>query len=141
MRGIVANRIPIFLDNVFLEFDLLFLLFCFGGRVKKHTKCGKGSPHGKLLEMVGAAGMLRWGKSSKRNVICKEAEVGPSAKFRWNRRRKFDVDEPGMFHVVTTKNKQVHFVCEGGVQMAELWVRVIRLVTREAIFGRRADKV
>ncbi|KAG5093310.1 hypothetical protein JHK84_048898 [Glycine max] len=112
-----------------------------GGRVKKHTKCGKGSPHGKLLVMIGAAGILRWGKSSKRNVICKEAEVGPSAKFRWNRRRKFDVDEPGMFHVVTTKNKQVHFVCEGGVEMAELWVRGIRLATREAIFGQRADEV
>ncbi|KAL5171208.1 Caskin-1 [Glycine soja] len=127
-------------ERVILDEVARRLVLC-GGRVKKHTKCGKGSPHGKLLEMVGAAGMLRWGKSSKRNVICKEAEVGPSAKFRWNRRRKFDVDEPGMFHVVTTKNKQVHFVCEGGVQMAELWVRVIRLVTREAIFGRRADKV
>ncbi|RDX94683.1 Ankyrin-3, partial [Mucuna pruriens] len=112
------------------------LVLC-GARVKKHTKCGKGSPHGKLLVMVGAAGILRWGKSSKRNVICKEAEVGPSEKFRWNRRRKFDVDEPGMFHVVTAKNKQVHFVCEGGVQMAHLWVRGIRLVTREAISGRR----
>ncbi|KAK7387575.1 hypothetical protein VNO78_28475 [Psophocarpus tetragonolobus] len=112
-----------------------------GTRVKKHTKCGKGSPHDKLLLMVGAAGILRWGKSSKRNVICKEAEVGPSAKFRWNRRRKFDVDEAGMFHVVTTKNKQVHFVCESGVEMAEFWVRGIRLVTREAIFGRKADNV
>ncbi|KAK7311999.1 hypothetical protein RJT34_10525 [Clitoria ternatea] len=116
------------------------LVLC-GARVKKHIKCGKGSPHGKLLGMVGAAGILRWGKSSKRNVICKEAEVGPSAKFRWNRRKKFDVDEPGMFHVVTTKNKQVHFVCEGGVEMANLWVRGIKLVTREAIFGRTVNKV
>ena len=112
-----------------------------GARVKKHTKCGKGSPHSKQLGMVGVAGILRWGKSNKRNVVCKEAEVGPSAKFRWNRRKKFDVDEPGMFHVLTTKNKQVHFVCEGGVEMAELWVRGIRLVTREAIFGNRAENV
>ncbi|KAJ1410614.1 Ankyrin repeat [Sesbania bispinosa] len=112
-----------------------------GACVKKHTKCGKGSPHSKQLVMVGAAGILRWGKSDKRNVVCKEAEVGPSAKFRWNRRKKFDVDEPGMFHVVTTKNKQVHFVCEGGVEMAELWVRGIKLVTREAIFGQRTDNV
>ncbi|CAJ1852408.1 unnamed protein product [Sphenostylis stenocarpa] len=116
------------------------LVLC-GARVKKHTKCGKGSPHGKSLVMIGAVGILRWGKSSKRNVICKEAEVGPSVKFRSNRRRKLDVDEPGMFHVITTKNKQVHFVCEGGVQMADLWVRGIKLVTREAILGRRAHDV
>ncbi|KAL2332680.1 hypothetical protein Fmac_013893 [Flemingia macrophylla] len=116
------------------------LVLC-GARVKKHTKCGKGSPHGKSLVMVGAAGILRWGKSSKRNVVCREAEVGTSEKFRWNRRKKFDVDEPGMFHVVTTKNKEVHFVCEGGFEMAELWVRGIRLVTNEAVFGRRAGNV
>lgn len=109
-----------------------------GVRVKKHTKCGKGAPHSKVLRMVGAAGILQWGKSSKRNVICRVAEVGPSDKFRWNRRRKFDADEPGMFHVVTTKNKEVHFVCEGGVEMAQMWVRGIKLVTRDAIFGKSA---
>ena len=108
-----------------------------GTRVKKHTKCGKGSPHSKVLRMVGAVGVLRWGKSNKRNVICKGADVGPSDTFRWNRRRRFDTDEPGLFHVVTTKNKEVHFVCEGGVEMAELWVRGIKLVTREAIFGKK----
>lgn len=107
-----------------------------GTRVRKHTKCGKGSPHSKLLRMVEAVGVLRWGKSNKRNVICKGANVGPSETFRWNRRRRFDTDEPGLFHVVTTKNKEVHFVCEGGVEMAELWVRGIKLVTREAIFGK-----
>ncbi|MED6189390.1 hypothetical protein PIB30_095580, partial [Stylosanthes scabra] len=112
------------------------LVLC-GGRVKKHTKCGKGSPHSKQLGMVKVVGILRWGKSSRRNVVCKNAEVGPSERFRWNRRKKFDVDEAGIFHVVTTKNKEVHFVCEGGVQMAELWVRGIRLVTREAIFRNR----
>jgi len=110
-----------------------------GACVKKHTKCGKGLPHKKQLAMIGAAGILRWGKSNKRNVVCKEAEVGPSERFRWNRRKKFDVDELGMFYVVTAKNKEVHFVCEGGVEMAELWVRGIRLVTREAIFGSRAN--
>ncbi|PON82811.1 Transmembrane protein [Trema orientale] len=107
-----------------------------GARVKKHTKCGKGSPHSKVLRMVGAVGVLRWGKSNRRNVICKGGDVGPSETFRWNRRRRFDTDEPGLFHVVTTKNKEVHFVCEGGVEMAELWVRGIKLVTREAIFGK-----
>ncbi|XP_047148386.1 ankyrin-3 isoform X2 [Vigna umbellata] len=127
-------------ERVILD-ELARKLVLGGHRVKKHTKCGKGSPHGKLLQMIGAAGILRWGKSSKRNVICKEAEVGPSVKFRWNRRRKFDVEEPGLFHVVTTKDKEVHFVCEGGVEMADLWVRGIQLVTREAISGRRAPEV
>ncbi|CAK9137323.1 unnamed protein product [Ilex paraguariensis] len=108
-----------------------------GAFVKKHTKKGKGTPHGKVLKMVGAAGVLRWGKSSKRNVICKGAEVGPSSAFRWNRRRKFDADEPGVFRVITTKTMEVHFVCEGGIEMAQLWVRGIRLVTQEAIFGKR----
>ncbi|XP_014493370.1 ankyrin-3 isoform X1 [Vigna radiata var. radiata] len=127
-------------ERVILD-ELARKLVLGGHRVKKHTKCGKGSPHGKFLQMIGAAGILRWGKSSKRNVICKEAEVGPSVKFRWNRRRKFDVEEPGLFHVVTTKDKQVHFVCEGGIEMADLWVRGIQLVTREAISGRRAPEV
>ncbi|CAL5203704.1 unnamed protein product [Lathyrus oleraceus] len=125
-------------ENVIMDELATRVVLC-GARVKKHTKCGKGLPHRKQLVMVGAAGILRWGKSNKRNVVCKEAEVGPSEKFRWNRRKKFDVDEVGMFHVVTTKNKEVHFVCEGGVEMAELWVRGIRLVTREAIFGSRAN--
>ncbi|KAL8241674.1 hypothetical protein R6Q59_011976 [Mikania micrantha] len=107
-----------------------------GGRVKKHCKGGKGWPHSKQLVMTGQNGLLRWGKSSRRNVVCKWAEVGPSPLFRLNRRKKADRDEPGLFRVVTTRNKEVHFVCEGGVEMAELWVRGIELVTREAIFGK-----
>ncbi|KAL1336447.1 hypothetical protein HN51_030807 [Arachis hypogaea] len=121
-------------ESLILDEAARRLVLC-GGRVKKHTKCGKGSPHSKQLRMVKVAGILRWGKASKRNVVCENAKVGASERFRWNRRKKFDVDEAGIFHVVTTKNKEVHFVCEGGVQMAELWVRGIRLVTREAIFG------
>ncbi|XP_076953552.1 uncharacterized protein LOC143627651 [Bidens hawaiensis] len=107
-----------------------------GGRVKKHCKGGKRCPHNKQLSMIEGNGLLKWGKSSRRNVVCKWAEVGPSQSFRWNRRRKADRDEPGLFRVVTTRNKEVHFVCEGGVEMAELWVRGIKLVTREAIFGK-----
>ncbi|XP_050204694.1 uncharacterized protein LOC126654765 [Mercurialis annua] len=123
-------------ENVILD-ELARQLVLQGTRVKKHTKRGKGSPHYKLLKMIGGAGVLRWGKSRKRNVICKGAEVGPTEKFGWNRRRKYDVEDPGMFHVITMKNKEVHFVCEGGVEMAELWVRGIKLVTREAIFGKK----
>ncbi|OMO60459.1 hypothetical protein CCACVL1_24150 [Corchorus capsularis] len=122
-------------ENVILN-ELARVLVADGSRVKKHTRGGKGSPHGKILRMMESNGVLSWGKSSRRNVVCKAAEVGPSDKFRWNRRRKPDVEEVGMFHVVTTKNKEVHFVCDGGVEMAELWVRGIRLVTREAIFGK-----
>ncbi|KAK9271944.1 hypothetical protein L1049_002311 [Liquidambar formosana] len=108
-----------------------------GAHVQKHTKGGKGTPHWKEIRMVGAAGVLRWGKSSCRNVICREAEVGPSSAFRRSRQRKGDGNEPGVFRVVTTKNKEVHFVCEGGLEAAELWVRGIKLVTREAIFGEK----
>lgn len=106
-----------------------------GALVKKHTKAGKGNPHVKVLKMVENNGVLKWGKSSRRNVTCRGAEVGPSSAFRWNRRKKLDADEPGVFRVVTTKNKEFHFVCEDGLEMAELWVRGIKLVTREAIFG------
>ena len=123
-------------ERVILD-ELAQTLVLSGARVKKHTRCGKGAPHGKLLKMVGNVGILRWGKSSKRNVICKGAEVGANTTFCRNRRRKFDADEAGMFHVVTTKNKVVHFVCDGGVEMAELWVRGIKLVTRTSIFGKK----
>ncbi|KAF8399917.1 hypothetical protein HHK36_015787 [Tetracentron sinense] len=106
-----------------------------GAQVQKHTKGGKGAPHGKEIRMMGVAGVFRWGRSSRRNVICRAAEVGPSSAFQRNRRRKGDVYEPGVFRVVTTKNKELHFVCEGGTEAAEMWVRGIKLVTREAIFG------
>ena len=110
-----------------------------GAQVQKHTKGGKGSPHEKEMRMVGSAGVLQWGKSSQRNVICRDAEVGPSHAFRKNRKGKDDADEPGIFRVVTTKNKEVHFVCEGGYETAELWVRGIKLVTKEVIFGKRKE--
>ncbi|KAK8978864.1 hypothetical protein V6N11_034770 [Hibiscus sabdariffa] len=105
-----------------------------GSSVMKHTKGGKGDPHWKQLKMVGSTGVLQWGKSSKRNVICREVEVGTSRAFERNRqgKGKGDGNEAGMFRVVTSKNKEVHFMCEGGLEMAELWVRGIKLVTREA---------
>ncbi|XP_022740355.1 ankyrin-2-like [Durio zibethinus] len=111
-----------------------------GARVLKHTKGGKGNPHGKDVKMVGTTGMLQWGKSSRRNVICREAELGPSPAFERKRCSKGDANEPGVFRVVTTKNKEVHFACQGGFEMAELWVRGIKLVTREAIFGSQKDR-
>lgn len=125
-------------ERVILD-ELARTLVLDGAPVKKHTKRGKGSPHGKLLKMVEGIGLLRWGKSRKRNVVCREAELGPSTLFRRNRRRRPDANEAGLFHVVSTKNKEVHFVCEGGIEVAELWVRGIKLVTREAIIGKKQN--
>ncbi|KAG9447148.1 hypothetical protein H6P81_013276 [Aristolochia fimbriata] len=121
-------------ERVILD-ELARTLVLGGASVQKHTKGGRGKPHGKLMKMVSAAGVLRWGMSNKRNVVCREAEIGPSATFEKNRRRKGDANEPGIFRVVTTKNREVHFLCEGGLEAAELWVRGIRLVTKEA-FGK-----
>lgn len=106
-----------------------------GAYVQKHTREGKGSPHIKMIRVVGTTGVLQWGPSSRRNVICREAEVGASGRFRRNRRGKGDADVAGLFRVVTTKNKEVHFVCEGGCEAAELWVRGIKLLTKEAVLG------
>ncbi|XP_068666233.1 uncharacterized protein [Aristolochia californica] len=121
-------------EHVILD-ELARSLVLRGGSVQKHTKGGRGKPHGKVMKMVRAAGVLRWGKSNKRNVVCREAEIGPSTAFQRNRRKKGDANEPGIFRVVSTKNKEVHFLCEGGLEVAELWVRGIRLVTKEA-FGK-----
>ncbi|XP_061343754.1 uncharacterized protein LOC133289773 [Gastrolobium bilobum] len=108
-----------------------------GAYVQKHTKGGKGSPHGKQMRMLGSSGVLCWGKSGRRNVVCCEAELGPSSTLRRNRYKKGDADEPGMFRVLTNKNRELHFVCDGGLEVAELWVRGIKLVTKEAIFRKQ----
>ncbi|KAF3512372.1 hypothetical protein F2Q69_00000575 [Brassica cretica] len=109
-----------------------------GSGVMKHTSGGKGKKHGKVLRMVESSGVLSWGNSRKRNVVCKEVEMGMSQRFRRNRKGKGDGvgEEEGIFQVVTVGNKEVHFVCEGGLVDAEMWVRGIRLLTREAICGR-----
>ncbi|WZZ30620.1 hypothetical protein YC2023_014021 [Brassica napus] len=109
-----------------------------GSGVMKHTSGGKGKKHGKVLRMVESSGVLCWGNSRKRNVVCKEVEMGMSQRFRRNRKGKGDGvgEEEGIFQVVTVGNKEVHFVCEGGLVDAEMWVRGIRLLTREAICGR-----
>jgi ankyrin repeat protein len=110
-----------------------------GAHVKKHIKGGRGRPHGKSLRMVAAAGVLRWGGSSRHNVVCREAEVGGSSAFLRHRLRKGDAYEPGLFRVVTATGREVHFVCQGGEEAAELWVRGIRALTRAA-FGKRGKE-
>ncbi|KAK6912990.1 Ankyrin repeat [Dillenia turbinata] len=123
-------------ESVILD-ELSRKLVLGGSHVQKHTKGGKGSPHGKEIKMLEKTGILRWGKSSCRNVICREAMVGPSLRFQQNRRRMGDADEPGVFRVITSKNKEVHFVCQGGLETAELWVRGIKLVTKNAILNKQ----
>lgn len=66
---------------------------------------------------------------------------GVSLSLHWNWRQKFDTDEPRMFHVVTMKNKEIHFVRKGGNEMAQLWVRGIKLMMREAVFGESERRV
>lgn len=121
-------------ENVILD-ELARKLVLSGSRLLKHTKGGKGAPHMKLVKMV-QAGVLQWGNSRMRNVICREAVLGPSLSFQAIRRKKGDGDVPGIFRVTTTKKKEFHFMCEGGFEMAELWVRGISLVTREATFAK-----
>lgn len=104
-----------------------------GASVWKHTKEGRGAPHKKVIKMVEPEGVLRWGNSRSRNVRCQDAEVGSSNKFQRLRQSKGDADSPGLFKVITMKNKEIHFLCEGGLEMAKLWVRGIKLVTREAL--------
>ncbi|KAK3036464.1 hypothetical protein RJ639_030063 [Escallonia herrerae] len=132
--GMQTDAVRVILDQLARELVLS------GANVSKHTRGGRGAPHQKLIKMVGTGGVLRWGNSRRRNVICREAEVGPSSSFQRSRQRKGDADQPGLFRVVTTKNKEVHFVCEGGFEMAELWVRGIKLVTREAIACKKPNE-
>ncbi|KAF5763932.1 putative ankyrin repeat-containing domain-containing protein [Helianthus annuus] len=118
-------------EGVILD-ELARVLVLSGGNVLKHTKGGRGSSHVKELKMT-CEGVLRWGNSSRRNVVCRDAEVGPSVGFVRRRGKKGDGDVAGVFRVVTVKKKEVHFVCDGGLEMAKLWIRGIKLVTREAI--------
>ncbi|CAN1273302.1 Putative ankyrin repeat protein RF_0381 [Linum perenne] len=128
----LARKYGIAVEDVILD-EVARKLVLRGSHVQKHTKSGNGVPHGKEMRMVVGTGVLSWGKSSRRNVVCRDVEIGPSVAFRRKREKKGDGEESGLFRVVTTKNREVHFVCDGGMEMAQLWVRGIKLVTREAI--------
>ncbi|KAH7443234.1 hypothetical protein KP509_02G026800 [Ceratopteris richardii] len=100
------------------------------GQLTKHTRQGKGKPHIKVVKML-KSGVLKWGESKRRNVICKEANLGSSPIFQRNRNNR-DAGNPGIFRVVTTSEREIHF--EATVLfIAELWVRGINLVTSEAL--------
>jgi len=100
-----------------------------GDQLCKHTKRGKGAPHMKMVRML-KSGVLTWGKSRRRNVSIKEAVLGPSPTFRRNR-RKGDANIPGTFRIVTMKKREVHFEARNDAN-AEVWVRGINLITKEA---------
>lgn len=101
-----------------------------GGQISKHTKQGRGSPHMKCLTML-KSGILRWGRSKRRNVLCKEASLGFSSKFQKNRKNR-DIGKAGIFRIVTTRGREVHFDADAAFT-AELWVRGINLITKEAM--------
>eukprot|EP01018_Ginkgo_biloba_P031804 Gb_08320 [translate_table: standard] len=105
-----------------------------GDHLCKHTRQGKGAPHMKIVLML-KSGLLTWGKSRRRNVVCKEAMLGPSLTFCKNR-RKGNPDKPGTFRIVTIKRREVHFEARNAAT-AELWVRGINLITKEATISNR----
>ncbi|XP_071708283.1 uncharacterized protein [Rutidosis leptorrhynchoides] len=135
-----ARKHPEKLAEFVILDELARVLVLGGGNVLKHTRGGKGAPHKKMLKMV-MNGVLRWGSSKRRNVVCLDVKVGPSPKFEKRRRAKGDSDMSQVFRVVTRKKKEVHFVCEGGYEMVELWVKGIRLVTMDALSGQLNRKV
>lgn len=100
------------------------------GQLLKHTRQGKGQPHVKLVKML-KSGVLRWGESKRRNVICKEASLGPSSRFQ-KTRKNHDRRNPGIFRVVTTSGREIHFDASEAF-LAELWVRGINLISNEAM--------
>eukprot|EP00250_Pteridium_aquilinum_P017235 c23519_g1_i1 orf=646-2880(-) len=100
------------------------------GQLTKHTRQGKGQPHVKLVKML-KSGVLRWGESKQRNVVCKDASLGSSATFQKNRKNR-DVGKPGIFRVVTTSGREIHFDATAAF-VAELWVRGINLIAKEAM--------
>ncbi|KAG0461148.1 hypothetical protein HPP92_021445 [Vanilla planifolia] len=87
------------------------------GRSVAH-EAGKGKPHGKTLRMSEPAGLLRWGGRGG----------GP-----WSARWRRSVGALS-FRGIGGGREEVHFVCDGGDEEAELWVRGILLVTGD-VFG------
>ncbi|XP_020262481.1 ankyrin-3-like [Asparagus officinalis] len=101
-----------------------------GEEICKHTREGRGNPHLKTVKMQ-KSGVLTWGKTRRRNVVCKEAVSGPSSAFLKNR----SVDEEGksvIFHVKTVAGREVHFEASSGFSL-ELWVRGINLIVKRVL--------
>jgi ankyrin repeat protein len=101
-----------------------------GGEIGKHTREGKGDPHSKHVKML-KTGILSWGRSKRRNVACIETSLGASSKFQKNRKNHGDTSNPGLFRVVTNQ-REIHFDAVTAFA-AELWVRGIKIIAKEAI--------
>lgn len=103
-----------------------------GAQLSKHTKQGKGAPHMKSVKLL-KSGVLSWGGSKKRNVVCKEASLGASQAFQENRKyRHVGNAEFYTFRVLTVNGREVHFDAAASFS-AELWTRGINLVAKEAL--------
>ncbi|XP_011040607.1 PREDICTED: ankyrin-3-like isoform X1 [Populus euphratica] len=104
-----------------------------GEELWKHTREGKGSPHMKVVQML-KSGLLTWGKSNRRNVVCKEAVAGPSPTFLKNRRKVNEAGDEMVFRVLTETGREIHFEASSSSSL-ELWVHGINLITKEATTG------
>ncbi|KAJ6724173.1 REPEAT-CONTAINING PROTEIN putative-RELATED [Salix viminalis] len=104
-----------------------------GEDLSKHTREGRGSPHMKAVQML-KSGLLTWGKSTRRNVACKEAVAGPSPSFLKNRRRVNEVGDEMVFRVLTETGREIHFEASSASKL-ELWVHGINLITKQATSG------
>ncbi|XP_021892850.1 ankyrin-3-like [Carica papaya] len=100
-----------------------------GEELLKHTREGRGSPHIKFVQML-KSGLLTWGKSSRRNVVCQEAVVGPSSSFLKNRRKITTGQNNLVFRVITETGREIHFETVYDDNL-ELWVHGINLVAKE----------
>ncbi|XP_024541349.1 ankyrin repeat domain-containing protein 17-like isoform X1 [Selaginella moellendorffii] len=114
-------------EEVLLD-HLAMKLVLLGGQLSKHTRQGKGTPHLKSVRML-RTGLLTWGNTSRRTVACKEAGLGASSRFQKNRRSSDD--GPGIFRVITSTGREVHFQASGESN-ADLWVRGINVIVKEA---------
>ncbi|KAL6006549.1 hypothetical protein ACLOJK_032042 [Asimina triloba] len=104
-----------------------------GEELSKHTRGGRGRPHMKTVRML-KTGLLTWGRSNRRNVMCTEAAAGPSISFQKNQKKKTGDGKAAIFRVVTTTGGEVHFEASCGAVL-ELWVRGINLIVKEAAVG------
>ncbi|KAJ7279834.1 hypothetical protein O6H91_Y376100 [Diphasiastrum complanatum] len=108
-------------EGVILD-HMAIKLVLVGGQLYKHTRQGKGAPHLKIVRML-RTGLLTWGETRRRNVICKEAGIGPTRTFLRNC-KKAGADKPGIFWVITSSGREVHFEASAAA-IAELWVVVL----------------
>jgi hypothetical protein len=81
------------------------------------------------------SGMLSWGESKHRNELCIEASLGSSARFEKNQTSCYpnpNASGSGGVFRVKTHGKEIHFHATTDFT-AELWVRGINLIVREAM--------